>query len=226
MRSSRPDGRAGVVKASGDAEAVVRPLRVVGPADDAPAPQRRRGRFNRGRVRALAAADLVAIAFAFAGTYVLAEIIGPPAYIAPHGVMAGLVLVASVTWLAVFAAYRLYEGQTRSIAPNSMDEVGHLFHALLAGSLVLLVAGQGFKRLADWSVYSPLEALMFLGIALVAIPVLRGVVRTWVLPTMVRPRRTLIVGAGDVGKLVRRKLDAHPEYGLEFVGFIEDDPRI
>jgi exopolysaccharide biosynthesis polyprenyl glycosylphosphotransferase len=227
MRSWRPDeGGAGIAKASVDGQAVVPPLRVVPPVDDTPAPQRRRGRFNRGRVRVLAAADLLAIAIAFVGTYALAEIIGPPAYIAPHGVMAGLVVVATITWIAVFAAYRLYEGQTRSIAPNSMDEIGNLFHALLAGSLVLLVAGQGFKRLADWSVYSPLEALMFLGIALVAIPVLRGVVRTWVLPSMVRPRRTLIVGAGDVGRLVRRKLDSHPEYGLEFVGFIEDDPRI
>jgi exopolysaccharide biosynthesis polyprenyl glycosylphosphotransferase len=226
MRSSRPDsGRAGIVNAAARGQAVDPPLRVVAPPAERPAPPSR-GRFSRGRVRALAAADLLAIAIAFAGTYVLAEIIGPPAYIAPHGVMAGLVVVATVLWIGVFAAYRLYEGQTRSIAPNSIDEIGPLFHALLAGSLVLLVAGQGFKRLAGWSVYTPLEGLMFLGIALAAIPLLRGAVRTWVLPGMIRPRRTLIVGAGDVGNLVRRKLESHPEYGLEFVGFIEDDPRI
>ena len=50
-------------------------------------------------------------------------------------------------WPAVFAAYGLYERQTRAIAPSSLDEVADLFHALLAGSLVLLVAGQGFKKL-------------------------------------------------------------------------------
>jgi exopolysaccharide biosynthesis polyprenyl glycosylphosphotransferase len=219
MSSSRPETRAG-----GSATAAGRPLRVVTEAEARLLGGERAGGLARGRVRVLALADLLALAAAFAGMYVLAEIIGPPAFIAPAGAVVALTAVATITWIGVFAAYRLYEGQTRSIAPASFDEVGNLFHALLAGSLVLLVAGQGFKRLAGWTVYTPLEALMFLGIALVAIPVLRGVVRTWVLPSLIRPRRTLIVGAGETGRLIRRKIDAHPEYGLQFVGYVEDDP--
>ena len=43
------------------------------------------------------------------------------------------------------------------------------------------------------------------------------------LPAVMRPRRTLIVGAGTTGRLVERKLAAHPEYGLELVGFVDDD---
>jgi lipopolysaccharide/colanic/teichoic acid biosynthesis glycosyltransferase len=35
-----------------------------------------------------------------------------------------------------------------------------------------------------------------------------------------QPRRTLIVGSGPEAKLVHRKLEAHPEYGLEVVGFL------
>src|SRR4051812_22400669 len=176
-------------------------LRVVEP----PLARTRRGprRLVRGRVRTLIAADLAALGVAFAGTYVLAEIVGPPAVIAPGGVVAGLIAVALVTWIGVFASYRLYEGQTKSIAPASFDEIANVFHALLAGSLVLLVGGQGFKRLADWSLYSPLEALMFLAIALVTVPVARGFARTWVMPTIMQPRRSLIVGAGPVGRLVR-----------------------
>jgi len=201
-------------------------LRVVEPAPAGTARARRQGRLRRGRVRALVAVDLTAIAVAFAGTYGFAELIGPPAVIGPPGVVAAFIAVSVVIWIAVFAGYRLYESHSRAIAPATFDEVGDLFHALLAGSLVLLVVGQGAKRLAGWSLYSPLEALVFLAVALVAIPVLRGALRTWVLPSVMRPRRTLIVGAGEVGRLVRRKIDAHPEYGLEFAGFIEDDPRI
>jgi len=182
----------------------------------------RTGRLARGRVRTLIAADLVAIAVALAGTYLLAELIGPPAVIAPGAVMAVLIVAAAVAWIAIFAAYRLYEGETRAIAPASFDEVGSLLHALLAGSLLLLVTGQGLKRLAGWAVYSPLEALIFLALALVAIPVLRGAVRTWVLPAVMRPRRTLVVGAGHAGRLVERKIAAHPEYGLRLVGFVDD----
>jgi exopolysaccharide biosynthesis polyprenyl glycosylphosphotransferase len=35
----------------------------------------------------------------------------------------------------------------------------------------------------------------------------------------------LIVGAGLVGAQVARRLEAHPEYGLSPVGFLDDDPR-
>jgi exopolysaccharide biosynthesis polyprenyl glycosylphosphotransferase len=37
-------------------------------------------------------------------------------------------------------------------------------------------------------------------------------------------QNTLIVGAGEVGQLVARKLLQHPEYGTRVVGFVDDDP--
>jgi len=222
MRSSPPEPGVGGRNA---ARAGAPPLRVVQPPAAAER-ARRQGRLRRGHVRTLLAVDLVAIAVAFASTYGLASLIGPPAVEAPGGALAAFLAVATITWIAVFAGYRLYESHSRAIAPATFDEVGDLFHALLAGSLVLLVAGQGAKRLAGWALYSPLEALMFMAVALPAILILRGSLRTWVMPHLMRPRRTLIVGAGEVGRLVRRKIDAHPEYGLEFVGFVEDDPRL
>jgi exopolysaccharide biosynthesis polyprenyl glycosylphosphotransferase len=36
---------------------------------------------------------------------------------------------------------------------------------------------------------------------------------------------TLIVGAGDIGQLLGRKLLQHPELGLRLVGFVDDDPK-
>ena len=35
---------------------------------------------------------------------------------------------------------------------------------------------------------------------------------------------TLVVGAGRVGQLVARKLLHHPEYGINVIGFVDDDP--
>ena len=52
------------------------------------------------------------------------------------------------------------------------------------------------------------------------IPVARGSIRSWVFPRVMQPRRTLIVGSGDEALLVYRKIKAHPEYGLEIVGFL------
>ena len=38
-------------------------------------------------------------------------------------------------------------------------------------------------------------------------------------------QNTLIVGAGEVGQLIARKLVKHPEYGVNVVGFIDRDPK-
>jgi exopolysaccharide biosynthesis polyprenyl glycosylphosphotransferase len=62
---------------------------------------------------------------------------------------------------------------------------------------------------------------MFLGLALVLIPLGRACVRTWVLPNVLRPRRALIVGAGLEGRVVQKKLEAHPEFGLQVIGFVD-----
>jgi exopolysaccharide biosynthesis polyprenyl glycosylphosphotransferase len=178
--------------------------------------------LGRGRVWGLLLVDVVAVWIALAGTYVAAEQIGSqPAFIAPTGVLIALLVAVTAMWPALLGAYGLYERQTRAIAPSSLDEVADLFHALLAGSLVLLVAGQGFSKLLEWSVYSPLEAAMFLGLALVLIPLGRACVRNWVLPSVLRPRRALIVGAGPEGRVVQKKLESHPEFGLQVIGFVD-----
>jgi exopolysaccharide biosynthesis polyprenyl glycosylphosphotransferase len=38
-------------------------------------------------------------------------------------------------------------------------------------------------------------------------------------------QNVVIVGAGDVGQLVARKMLQHPEYGINLVGFVDDHPR-
>jgi exopolysaccharide biosynthesis polyprenyl glycosylphosphotransferase len=199
------------------------PVLRLAPDAEATATRRTRGRLPHGRVRALLAADVLAVGLALGGTYLLAEAIGPPAVIAPTWLLIALVPMVMAGWLALFTVYGLYEGETRAIAPNSFDEVSTLFNALLAGSLALLVVGQGLDKFTDIFIYSPLEAAMFLGLAIVIVPSLRGAVRTWLVPHVMRPRRALIVGAGPSGRLLQQKIEAHPEYGLELVGYVDDD---
>ena len=38
-------------------------------------------------------------------------------------------------------------------------------------------------------------------------------------------QNTVIVGAGDVGQLIARKLRQHPEYAIRLVGFVDETPR-
>jgi exopolysaccharide biosynthesis polyprenyl glycosylphosphotransferase len=173
---------------------------------------------RRGRVRILAATDLVALALAYALTYLVADRIAPPAMTGPHALFAGFWLGAAMVLLASFAAYGLYERDDQRVTVSSFDEVGLLFHALLASSLVLLLVGQAFVRFLDARVYSPLEAFIFLAGALVLVPTFRGAVRTFALPRVMRVRRAVIVGSGSGARQMARKLAGHPEHGLVVIG--------
>jgi exopolysaccharide biosynthesis polyprenyl glycosylphosphotransferase len=177
--------------------------------------------LKRGRTLILASGDLVALVLAYTATYIAANQIAPPAVDAPSWLMALLALLAAPTWIALFVAYHLYDHDNLRISVASFDEVGAIFHALLAGSLAFLLLAQVLRRLADWWIYSAVEAALFLTAAIILIPLVRGSIRSWLFPRVMRPRRTLIVGTDDEARLVHRKVSAHPEYGLHVIGFVD-----
>ncbi len=184
--------------------------------------QSRTRRLNRGRARMLAATDTLALAIAYTATYVAANQIAPPAVVAPGAVLAVLAALAVPTGSAIFAAYRRtrIDGKAE-ITVSSFDEIGDVFHALLAGSLGYLLLAQILKRFVGWQIFSAVEALLFVLGAFISIPLGRGALRSWVFPRVMRQRRALIVGAGADARLVHRKLLTHPEYGLEVIGFLD-----
>jgi exopolysaccharide biosynthesis polyprenyl glycosylphosphotransferase len=179
-------------------------------------------RLTHGKTWLLGAVDLFSLALAYAFTYGVAAKIGSlPPVSAPTWFLVGLGIVAVPAWLAAFAAYGLYENDTVRISVASFDEARDVFHAMLAGSLALLILSQGLRFAAGWWVYSAVEAALFVGAALVLVPSGRGALRSWVFPRAMRPRRTLIVGTGPEALLVQNKIAAHPEYGLEVVGILD-----
>ena len=169
----------------------------------------------------LAAGDTSSLIVAYAITLVVSERIGPlPAVSAPGWFLALVGVTAMPIWLGIFTAYHLYDNDSQRISVASFDEVQDLFHAILAGSLGFLILSQGVSHLAGWWIYSAVEEFIFVAAALVLIPIVRGSIRSWILPRVMKPRRTLIVGGGREARLVHRKLEAHPEYGLDVVGFL------
>jgi exopolysaccharide biosynthesis polyprenyl glycosylphosphotransferase len=177
--------------------------------------------LGRGRTWMLAVGDLAALTTAYAICLAVSGSIGPlPAVSAPAWVLALLAVAAVPAWLALFTAYRLYGRDSLRISVASFDEVGDVFHALVAGSLAFLIVDQGLRHLAGWWVYSAVEASIFVAGALVLVPLTRGSLRSWLFPRVMRPRRTLVVGTGPEAARVERKLEAHPEYGLELVGVL------
>jgi exopolysaccharide biosynthesis polyprenyl glycosylphosphotransferase len=96
-------------------------------------------------------------------------------------------------------------------------------NALMAGSPVMLLTGQGIEKWLDLKVYSPSEAVLFLAFALALVPSARWVLRNRLLHGVVRARRTLIVGAGPAGRLLESKIAAHKDYNLKVVGFLDEE---
>jgi len=197
---------------------------IADPALDRPAV--RSHRLRRGRARTLAAADALAVIAAYVVTYLVGDQVAPPAIDAPASLLLVLGPAALAVVLATFAVYRLYEREATRLGSGTFVEVGGVFHALLAASIVLLVAGQLLLRFDGARVFSPAEAVVFLTAALVLVPCARGAVRTWLLPRLMEPRRALVVGRGEVTDRLERKLRSHPEYGLTVVGRCAptDDP--
>jgi exopolysaccharide biosynthesis polyprenyl glycosylphosphotransferase len=181
-------------------------------------------RLRRGRTRILAVGDVLALTLAYVIAYAIAARIAPlPPVSADGWFLVLLAVTAPVVWLGVFTAYDLYDNDSLRISISSFDEVRDLFHAMLVGSLGYLLLSQAVTYFFDWWIYTAVESALFLAGALVLVPVLRGSIRSWVFPRVMQPRRTLIVGSGEEANLVYRKVMAHPEYGLEIVGFLDGD---
>ena len=172
----------------------------------------------------LVAGDLTALTLAYAIAYLVSDRIAPlPPVSAPGWFLLAVAATAPIVWLAVFTAYHLYENDHLKISVSSFDEVRDLFHGMLAGSLGYLILSQGVEFFFDWWIYTAVEAALFLSVALVLVPIVRGSIRSWVIPRVMTPRRTLVVGSGPEAILVQRKIEAHPEYGLDLVGFLDGD---
>jgi FlaA1/EpsC-like NDP-sugar epimerase len=69
-----------------------------------------------------------------------------------------------------------------------------------------------------------MRIVAFWAFAIALVLLLRAVARTWFRQHPAYVQNTVIVGAGDVGQLVARKLMRHPEYGINLVGFVDTNP--
>jgi exopolysaccharide biosynthesis polyprenyl glycosylphosphotransferase len=176
---------------------------------------RRRGWLVR---RALVGADLTGLLISF----LLADVIA-----ARHGLPVRLsfeTLLFAITipvWVLMAKVYGLYERDEERTEHTTVDDFVGVFHLVTVGVWVLF-AGAWFFGVA----YPPLDKMTtFWILAILLIPVARSAARTFCHRQEAYVQNTLIVGAGDVGQLVARKLLHHPEYGIRLVGFVDADPK-
>ena len=205
-------GGAGELAASLDPQA----LEILERRRDAAAP--RRGWLMR---RFLLTADVVALTVAF-----LLSVVALGGDRGPLVGVDGLVLLpvlgaALVLWVVAAKLRGLYEGDEERTDHSTLDEVVAVF-GIVSTSIWLVFA---LAWLVPPLTPDPTSLVLFWALAVTLVPTGRAVARGYCRQNISYLQNTVIVGAGDIGQLVARKLLQHPEYGINLVGFIDADPR-
>jgi exopolysaccharide biosynthesis polyprenyl glycosylphosphotransferase len=124
-------------------------------------------------------------------------------------------------WVLVARLHGLYHRDEERTDHCTTDDIVGVFHLVTIGVWLLFVV----TRLGGWNGPSVLNLTAFWLVAVCILPLGRVVARRLCRRTLAYEQNTVIVGAGDIGQLICRKLIKHPEYGAHVVGFIDTAPK-
>ena len=185
---------------------------------DEAAPRRlRRGWLVR---RMLLGADVLALTVAFA----VVEVVFRKSHLGGNvgiGVETVIFLLLLPVWVLAAKLYGLYDRDEEAATHSTADEVVSVFH--------LVTVGVWLFYATSWLVgfASPDQAKLatFWFLALVSVATARSAARTLARRQSAYVQNAVIIGAGEVGQLIGRKLLQHPEYHINLVGFVDAEPR-
>ncbi len=179
---------------------------------------RRRGVLVR---RLLIAADVLGLALAFT---VLQSVVGPGEQSANEIALDGEFLLFACSlpiWVLLAQARGLYARDEDRPEHQTLDElVGVVFLVTFLVWVVIIgseVAGLASPDTQKW--------VMFWALAVGLVVLARSLVRVVARRLPAYTQRTIVVGAGQTGQLIARKLMQHSEYGIEMVGFVDRKPQ-
>jgi exopolysaccharide biosynthesis polyprenyl glycosylphosphotransferase len=169
----------------------------------------------------LAASDILALVIAFtltelvfAGRTPVIDKVGPATEIIIFGATLPF-------WVVGAKLYGLYDQDEERASHSTTDEFVSVFHLVT----VAVVVFYAFSWISGLTSPDQAKLLTFWLSTIVLMVAARGVARAIARRQPSYVQNTVIVGAGDIGQLVGRKLLHHPEYGLKLVGFVDLDPK-
>jgi len=183
-------------------------------------PKRGRGWLVR---RVLVLADLSGLVLAFLAAEALSRFWASTTAVDPVDQTAEILLfVGSLPgWILVAHLYHLYDRDEERTDHGTSDDLVGTFHLVTLGSWLFLAASWA-TQLAHPSFP---KLLLFWCIAIALVPAARAFGRALCRRSEIYVQNAIIVGAGEIGQLVARKLLQHPEYGVQVLGFLDSEPR-
>lgn len=178
---------------------------------------RRRGWLVR---RMLLCADLAGLITAF----VAAQLLFGERNQAGHVALTaeGLLFFATLPlWILAAKLYGLYDQDEERTNHTTVDDLVGVFHMVTVGTW-LFFAGAWILAVAQPDVHKIFPFWVF---AVTLVTLSRAAARAFSRTTVTYQQNAVIVGAGDVGQLVARKMLHHPEYGINLLGFVDASPK-
>ena len=174
---------------------------------------RRRGWLVR---RMLLLADLGGLI----GAFLLAEIANSDS-VASAATEFGLFCAMLPVWVVTAKLYGLYDHDEERTDHSTADDLGGVLHMVTLGAWVFfsVIVFTGATNLSFTKLF------VFWAAAVGLVTVSRAGARGYCRRSVTYVQNTVIVGAGEVGQLVARKLLQHREYGINLVGFIDAQPK-
>jgi len=121
-------------------------------------------------------------------------------------------------WIVSAKLLGLYDDDESEADHTTLDDLARIFLLVTTGAFALAVA-------ATYAHLPVEQVLVFWIAAIVCIAGGRAAARVVSRRTLTYLQNAVIVGAGDVGQLIGRKLLQHPEYGINLVGFVDAEPK-
>ena len=174
--------------------------------------------------------DLIMVALSFYLAYWLRQLIAipPPVEISPFIDYVGMMTIQVITMLILYFFSRLYD--VKRSMPR-LDEFYRIFAATSIGTVITIASTTFlFKNTAlelDFPRAMVIYAWLLTVVLVTAGRTLLVLVRNWLRRRGLWSDRLLIVGTGDVGRMILQKVRQMPRLGYEVVGFIDgDDPSV
>jgi exopolysaccharide biosynthesis polyprenyl glycosylphosphotransferase len=168
----------------------------------------------------LLVADVTGLVVAFTATEVLFRGSGVSGGVSTT-TKAVIFVLALPAWIVAAKLYGLYDRDEERATHSTADEVMSVFHLITVGVLFFYAT----SWLVGFVLPDQAKLSTFWLLALVAVISSRLVARTIARRQPAYVQNTVVVGAGDVGQLIGRKLLQHPEYRINFVGFVDGSPK-
>jgi exopolysaccharide biosynthesis polyprenyl glycosylphosphotransferase len=168
--------------------------------------------------RALVLADVIGLSVA----YVLANLLWGARGLFGSSRETVLFVLSLPCWIFVANLHGLYHRDEERADHSTTDDIVGVFHLVTIGAWLLLVA----SRVLDMRGPSAFRLATFWLLAVGLVPLTRTIARHLCTRSRAFEQNTVIVGAGDVGQLICRKLMRHREYGANVVGFVDREPKV